>query len=75
MEVKIIKLWYRERLRSLKGVKKGYSERRGLDLRWRLLLLGIIDKDIRVVENMGIGVRRWGMLMEVIIDSIKFVKE
>jgi hypothetical protein len=44
-------------------------------LRWRLLLLGTTDKDIRAAENMGIGVRRWGMLMEAITDSIKFVKE
>lgn len=34
-----------------------HSERKGADLKWRLLLSGITDRDAGVAENMAIGVR------------------
>lgn len=47
MKVKKIKLRHRERLRSLKG----RSERKGVELRWRLLLWATRERNVRVAES------------------------
>lgn len=36
---------------------KDHSERKDVDLKWRLLLSGITDRDAGVTENMAIGDR------------------
>lgn len=49
-----IKSRWSKRLRNPKGAMKDHSERKDVDLKWRLLLSGITDRDVGVTENMAI---------------------
>lgn len=58
-------------MRNLKGAIKSHSEKKGVDLRWRLLLLG--TRDVGVAETWESGTGK--MLIGAIKDCIKFVKK